>query len=106
MAYLVLSVSQLIFVLEMRNHKGLFSGGITKFMLVSFIVSLAMVCVVAFVAPLQNIFGLASLPWKFYLIALALSALPTVFHELSRFARRNLSQIVQKSSKIKAKSGD
>ena len=88
MAYLVLSVSQLFYVLEMRNNSGLFKGGITKFMLVSFFLSVAMVAAVAFIPPFQKVFGLAQLSWHFYLIAIALSTLPTVAHELSRVLRR------------------
>ena len=88
MAYLVLSVSQLFYVLEMRNNSGLFKGGITKFMLFSFFASVAMVAAVAFIPPFQKVFGLAQIRWHFYLIAIALSLLPTVAHELSRFVRR------------------
>ena len=88
MAYLVLSISQLFYVLEMRNHSGLFKGGITKFMLVSFFASVAMVAAVAFIPPFQRVFGLQQLKWHFYLIAVALSTLPTLAHELSRIVRR------------------
>ena len=100
MAYLVLSVSQLIYVLEMRNNSGIFRGGITRFMAASLLASFAMVCVVAFVPPLQKIFGLTTLPAGFYFAALALSALPTVAHGLSRSLRRSrgkLRRIVVKS---------
>ena len=89
MAYLVLSVSQLFYVLEMRNNSGLFKGGITKFMLVSFFLSVAMVGAVAFIPPFQKVFGLQQLRWHFYLIAVALSTLPTLAHELSRIVRRS-----------------
>ena len=88
MAYLVLSVSQLFYVLEMRNNSGLLKGGITKFMLVSFFASVAMVAAVAFISPFQKVFGLAQLKWHFYIIAVALSMLPTIAHELSRAIRR------------------
>lgn len=84
MAYLVLSLSQLVFVPEMRNHIGIFKGGITRFMTVSLLVSTAMVCVVAFVPPLKAMFGLTTLSWQMYLAAIALSLLPTLFHALSR----------------------
>lgn len=91
MAYLVLSVSQLFYVLEMRNNKGLFKGGITKFMLLSFFISLGLVAVVALVAPFQKVFGLETLRWQFYLIAIALALIPTVAREISRFARKRLN---------------
>ncbi|MCH5152071.1 MAG: cation-translocating P-type ATPase [Clostridiales bacterium] len=88
MAYLVLSMSQLFYVLEMRNNAGLFKGGITKFMLLSFFISVGLVAVVAFVPFFQGIFGLQLLKWQFYLIAIGLSLLPTVAHELSRLIQR------------------
>ncbi|MCH5156856.1 MAG: cation-translocating P-type ATPase [Clostridiales bacterium] len=89
MAYLVLSISQLFYVLEMRNNQGLFRGGITKFMLLSFFLSVGLVAVVAFVPPFQKVFGLGLLSWQFYLIAIALSLLPTLARELSRILRKN-----------------
>lgn len=88
MAYLVLSVSQLLYVPELRNRRGFFSGGITVFMTVSLVISFAMVAAVAFVPFLQSVFGLATLPWQMYLIALGLAAVPTVAHSLGRFANR------------------
>ena len=92
MAYLVLSLSQLVYVLEMRNNQGLFKGGVTKFMLISEFISLALVAVVAFVPPLQRVFGLTTLSWQFYLIAIALSLLPTLARELSRLLRNAISK--------------
>lgn len=88
MAYLVLSVSQLFYVLEMRNNVGILRGGITKFMLLSFFLSIALVATVAFVPLLQSVFGLVTLSWQFYLIALGLSLLPTLAKEFSRILRR------------------
>ena len=88
MAFLVLAISQLFYVLAMRNNSGLLKDGITKFMLASFFISLAMVLAVAFVPPLQKVFGLAQMKWHFYLIAVVLSALPTLAHELTRLIRR------------------
>ncbi len=85
MAYLVLSLSQLAFVPEMRNRTCIFKGGITRFMIVSLLVSAAMVFVVAFVPPLQNVFGLTALTPAMYLAALGLSLVPTAFHALCRW---------------------
>ncbi len=87
MAYLVLSVSQLVYVLEMRNNRGLFRGGITPFMSVSLLLSFAMVCLVAFVPALRDVFGLSLLPGHCYLAAMGLSLVPTVMHGLSRLVR-------------------
>lgn len=82
MAYLVLSLSQLVFVLEIRSHHSIFQGGITRFMAASFVFSVALVAVVAFVPFFQNLFGLAVLPWQMYLAALALSVLPALAREI------------------------
>ncbi|MCM1533109.1 MAG: cation-translocating P-type ATPase [Corallococcus sp.] len=84
MAYLILSVSQLFYVLEMRSRSGIFKGGITPFMAVSFVVSVILVAAVAFVPALQSVFGLTSMPAYMYLVAIALSLVPTLARELSR----------------------
>ena len=101
MAYMVLSISQLFYVLEMRNNQGLFKGGITKFMVFSELLSLALVVTVAFVPPFQKVFGLELLSWHFYLIAIALSLLPTLARELSRLLRKTIP--FKKAIRIKAK---
>lgn len=88
MAYLILSLSQLIFVLAMRSHHSIFKGGITPFMAISFAVSVGLVAVVSFVPLFQNVFGLATLPWQMYLVAVALSALPALAREIRIVARR------------------
>lgn len=84
MAYLILSVSQLIYVLEMRNNRGILRDGITKFMTVSLCVSSALVAIVAFVPVFRQVFGLTILPLWMYVAALALSFLPTLVHEMWR----------------------
>lgn len=84
MAYLILSVSQLFFVLEMRSRRSIFCGGITKFMAASFAISVVMVAVVCFVPAFRQIFGIALLPWRYYFVALALSTLPTLSRELRK----------------------
>ena len=88
MAYLILSLSQLLFVLAMRSHHSIFQGGITPFMAISFVASAALVAVVSFVPVFQSVFGLAALPWQMYLVAVALSALPTFAREIGIVARR------------------
>lgn len=84
MAYLVLSVSQLVYVWEMRNNRGLFHGGTTAFMTVSSVISVGLVAVVAFVPVFRGVFGLALMDWYMYLIAFALSFAPTVVREAIR----------------------
>ncbi len=89
MAYLILSLSQLFFALQMRSHKGLFLGGMTKTMAICLTVSFALVGVVAFVEPLQNLFGIAKLSFANYLTAIGLSLLPTLVWETGKlFGKR------------------
>ena len=101
MAYLVLSMSQLFYVLEMRNNVGLFKGGITKFMLLSFFISVGLVAVVAFVPIFQRIFGLQLMNWHFYLIAIALSLLPTLARELSRLVQKGRRKALSRKKDAK-----
>ena len=82
MAFLVLSMSQLFFALELRSGKGIFDRDCTPFMVVSMLVSFGLIAVVAFVPPLANLFGLTLLaPWQ-YSVCLALSLVPTIFYRL------------------------
>lgn len=90
MAYLVLSVSQLFFVLEMRSHHSVFKGGTTVFMTASFFVSVALVAVVAFVPVFQRAFGLVQLNWQLYVCAVLLAAIPSVARELRLVVSRFL----------------
>ena len=87
MAFLILSISQLFFVLEIRSHHSIFRGGITPFMAVSFVVSVALVAVVAFVPVFQTVFGLATLSLQQYLIALALAAIPSLAQEIYKLVQ-------------------
>ena len=102
-AFLVLSLSQLFFALEMRSRKGIFDRDITPFMVVSFVVSFALVAVVAFVPVLGNVFELTILPIWQYVVVLALSLVPTLACEaarlLLRVKRRVSGQLRAKSSK-------
>lgn len=88
MAFVVLSMSQLFFVLEMRNDQGFFVGGITPLMLISFVVSTVMVAVVVF-TPLQKLFQVSALSPSNIAISLALSAVPCVVYEIIRTVTRN-----------------
>lgn len=82
MAYLTLSTSQLVFVLEMRSEHGAFDRGITPFMLVSLAVSAVLVWSVALVPPLMSLLELVRLSAWQYLLAVALSLLPVAFYRL------------------------
>lgn len=87
MAFLILSVSQLFFVLEIRSHHSIFRGGITVFMAVSFVISVALVAVVAFVPTFQSVFGLTTLSWQQYLTAIGLAAVPSFAQEMYRIVK-------------------
>lgn len=102
MAYLILSVSQLIYVLEMRNNRGLFRGGTTVFMTVSCLISVGLVAVVAFTPLFQRVFGLTTMKWYMYLIAFALSLLPTIVREFVRLFSRVKRVKSKKLSPIKS----
>lgn len=84
MAYLVLSVSQLIFAAFMRSSKGLFGKGFTLFLAISLVASLGLVAAVAFIPPLATLFEVELLPTKYYIYALLLSAFPTFVAEITR----------------------
>ena len=103
MAYLILSVSQLVYVWEMRDNRGLFHGGTTKFMTVSSVISVGLVAVVAFVPPFQRVFGLTTMPWYMYLVAFALSLAPTIVREIIRAASK-LSKRIQLKKTRRARS--
>ena len=84
MAFLILSLSQLFFALQIRSNRGLFKGGMTKTMAVGMAVSFALVFVVALVAPLQRLFDLCAMPLPMYLWATLLSLVPTLVFEVVR----------------------
>lgn len=92
MAYLILSLSQLIYVLEMRSRRCIFKGGITPFMLFSFGLSVALVGVVAFTPAFRDLFGLTLMQPYMYLVAVALSFLPTVAREFRRLVMYAVSK--------------
>ncbi len=83
MAFLILSLSQLFFALQVRSNRGLFLGGMTKTMAFGMAISFALVGIVAFTPPLQTMFELCLLPAKLYLWAVALALLPTVIFEIA-----------------------
>lgn len=84
MAFLILSLSQLFFALQVRSRQGLFNGGMTKTMAICMAISFALVFVVALVAPLQRLFDLATLPLWMYLVAILLALVPTILFEVAR----------------------
>lgn len=84
MAYITLSLSQLIFALQIRSKRGLFAKDMTALLAISFAISVSLVALVAFAQPLVKLFELTLMPTENYLWAVALSLVPTAFAEVRR----------------------
>ncbi len=89
-AFLVLSISQLIFALQKRSGGGLFSKGITKLMLFCFCTSIALTFIVCFVPFLQQIFALCKLSVGGYLISIVLAFVPSLVAELFPKSKKSI----------------
>lgn len=85
MAFMVLSLSQVIQAYNMRSERSLFKTGIftNKKLNQATLVSILLVLAVLF-TPLSNLFGIVMLPGKMYLIALGLILVPVVIMECSK----------------------
>lgn len=83
-AFLVLSMSQLFFALEMRSRRGLFDRDITPFMAWTTVLSFALVGVVSFVPPLMSLFGLSLLPVWMYVVSVFLAVAPSLAYAAAR----------------------
>ncbi len=84
MAFIVLSLSQVVHASNMRTHKSLFKAGVfsNKFMNLAALTSFAVTVFVVFVPPVANVFGLAHLTLGQYLIAFGLVLVPLPVMEL------------------------
>lgn len=85
MAFMILSLSQVVQAFNMRSERSLFKiGPFTNHKLNwACLASLALVALVLF-TPLGIAFGLVILPWKLYLLALGLILTPLVVMECSK----------------------
>jgi Ca2+-transporting ATPase len=85
MAFIVLSLSQVVQAFNMRSDHSLFKIGVfsNKNLNLAALGSLALVLIVLF-TPLNSIFGLAYLTYDLYLIALGLVLVPFVVMEISK----------------------
>lgn len=92
MAFLILSLSQLFFALQVRSNRGLLLGGMTKVMAIGMAISFALVGVVAFVPFLQRLFDLCTMPLQNYIWAVVLSLVPTVAFEVLRIISQRKQQ--------------
>lgn len=85
MAFIVLSLSQVIQAYNMRSDHSLFKIGVftNKKLNMACLVSIVLVLLVVF-TPLKVLFGLIDLPIELHLIALGLIAVPVLVMELSK----------------------
>lgn len=85
MAFMVLSLSQVVQAFNMRSERSLFKTGIftNKKLNQATLVSTLLVLVVLF-TPVSNLFGIVMLSGKLYMIALCLIFTPVVVMELSK----------------------
>jgi len=85
MAFMTLSLSQVLQSFNMRSDKSIFKIGLftNKTLNWSVLASLLLVLVLLF-TPVGIAFGIVKLSWQLYLIALGLILVPTVVMELSK----------------------
>ena len=85
MAFMVLSLSQIVQAFNMRSEHSLFKIGVFSNHKLNWaaLVSVVLVALVLF-TPVRGAFGLVQLPWKLYLIALGLILVPLVVMEISK----------------------
>ena len=86
MAFLVLALSQVFHSFNMRSHFSLFKIGVftNRKLDIAALISIALMALVTFVPPVADAFGLVSLDWVHYLIALGLSLLSVPLMELAK----------------------
>ena len=86
MAFMVLSLSEVVQAYNMRSEKSLFEIGIftNKQLNIAGIISIVMMAFVLFVPGVMQAFGTMYLPWPLYLIAAALILSPVVVMECSK----------------------
>ncbi len=85
MAFMTLSLSQILQAFNMRSDHSLFKIGFftNKNLNLAILASLALVLLVLF-TPVQIAFGLVYLPWELYMISLGLILVPTILMELCK----------------------
>ncbi len=85
MAFMVLSLSQIVQAFNMRSERSLFRIGLFSNHKLNWaaLTSLVLVCLVLF-TPVGIAFGLVMLPWELYLLGLGLILVPMLVMELSK----------------------
>lgn len=86
MAFMVLSLMQVIHAFNMRSDHSLFASNPfgNRSLNVAVIISTALILLVLFVPPIQLVFGLVALPIKYYLIGLGCALIPVPVMELAK----------------------
>lgn len=94
MAFLVLAVSQLFHVFNIKSSHSVFSKKVfeNRYLIGAFFVSFAITALVAFLPPLAGIFKLETLTGKLYGITLALSIAPIAVVEIVKLFTRLFSK--------------
>ena len=89
MAFLVLSLSQLFHVLNVRTSKSIFKSNLreNKYMILALLASFLLIVVIVFIPPLAYIFEVTPLPSVYYLIALGLGIVPLIVIEIEKRIR-------------------
>jgi len=96
MAFVVLSVSQLVHSLNMRNDKksifqiGLFTN---KYLIGSIIIGILLQNLIITVPPLANAFSVHALSLSDWSIVTILSLMPLIFNEIAKIFKRNSSKV-------------
>lgn len=85
MAFIVLSVSQLVQSFNMRSTSSLFKIGFfsNKKLTISVLISLLLVVLVVF-TPVRVVFGLIAISWKTYLLCFGMALIPLVVMEIGK----------------------
>lgn len=85
MAFMTLSLSQVVQAFNMRSDHSLFKIGVftNRRLNLACLISILLVAVVLF-TPIGIAFGLVVLPWKLYLLGLVLILVPVIVMELSK----------------------
>ena len=85
MAFMILSLSQIVQAFNMRSEHSLFRIGPFSNHTLNWaaLISLALVCLVLF-TPVGIAFGLITLPWELYLLGLGLILVPLLVMEISK----------------------
>lgn len=89
MAFLVLSMSQLFHVLNVRSTKSIFASNLhrNKYMIGAILISFLLIVLIVWIRPLAFIFEITALPSRYYLIAVGLAFVPIIVIEVEKLFR-------------------